>query len=174
MDKSLFAALLGAKNLTINELRATAPALADEVIALVRRAEAARLTDALGDAPEDVRARIVEIDITRATGDVVEHLRAKVSPLRLAGHRARKTVIQPGERRMDSGRASRRCRGRRRSWTEIDIGCGKSTQRRRGRTRVHATRGLAVSTCHHASPSSQGDSWREVQDRDSPWHLVGM
>ena len=103
MDKSLFAALLGAKNLTINELRATAPALADEVIALVRRAEAARLTDALGDAPEDVRARIVEIDITRATGDVVEHLRAKLVELGVEHEHVQKVVQRARETNLGRG-----------------------------------------------------------------------
>src|SRR5262249_17583404 len=51
---------------------------ADRVASLVQQAEATRLAHALRDAPEEVRAKVAEIDLTAATGDVVEHLRASL------------------------------------------------------------------------------------------------
>ncbi len=94
MNKNLFGELLGATNLTIDELRAKSPALADEVVALVRQAEVARLQDALSGTAERVRTRVAEVDLARATGDVVEHLRRKLLELGVEREQAQKVVEQ--------------------------------------------------------------------------------
>jgi hypothetical protein len=74
-------ALLDAQNLTLDALRAKDPALADQVHTLIRQAELARLEPSLVDLPDDVRAKVASVDLTRTTGDVVAHLRVKLVEL---------------------------------------------------------------------------------------------
>jgi hypothetical protein len=100
MNKTMFRSLLAVKDRTIEELRAQNPALAHEVVALIRRAESAHLQDALRGLPTHVRAKVEAIDLTQATGDVIEHLRARLVDLSVEQkhitkviRRARKTKL---------------------------------------------------------------------------------
>src|SRR2546426_11660758 len=72
--------LLGARDLTIAALRAKDPQLADQVVALVRQDESARLIASL-DVPAQVRAELVQIDFAKTAGDVVGQLRTKLVEL---------------------------------------------------------------------------------------------
>ena len=92
MQKNLLRALLGAQDLTVEQLREKDPALADAVLALVRSAETTRLGEALAGMPEHLRVKIDEIDFTRATGDVVEHLWMKLIELEIDGALAKQVV----------------------------------------------------------------------------------
>ena len=94
MKNSMLRALLGARGQTVEQLRATSPALADEVLALVRGAEGARLARALGDLPDHVRAKVEEIDFTGATGNVVEHLRVKLTELGIEDEQIQQVVAR--------------------------------------------------------------------------------
>jgi hypothetical protein len=97
--------LRDAKGLTIEALQAKVPDLADEVIALVRREDAARLIASL-DLPEQVRLQVAEIDVTGSTDDVAEQLRGRLVELgvddvqveQLAQHARNVTLgLQPGQ-----------------------------------------------------------------------------
>jgi hypothetical protein len=92
VQKNLLRALLGAQDLTVEQLREKDPALADAVLALVRSAETTRLNEALAGMPEHLRVKIGEIDFTRATGDVVEHLWMKLVELEIDGVLAKQVV----------------------------------------------------------------------------------
>ncbi len=72
--------LLGARDLTIDALRAKDPQLADQIVALVRQDESARLIASL-DVPDQVRSKLAKIDFTKTTGDVVGRLRTKLVKL---------------------------------------------------------------------------------------------
>jgi hypothetical protein len=85
-------ALLDARHLTLEALRATDPALADHVVALMRRAEGTRLREALTDLPEHVRVTVETIDFTTTTGDMVEHLRARLVELGVGDEDVEKAV----------------------------------------------------------------------------------
>ena len=78
MDQPTPGALLAAKHLTLAALRAQDPALADQVQALLRQSEQARLVASLEDLPADVVAKVAAVDLVRAIGDVVAHLGAQL------------------------------------------------------------------------------------------------
>lgn len=96
-------ALLGAKGLTIEELRATNPTLADEVLALVRGAESARFKAGLGDLPGHVRAKVEEIDFTKTAGNMVEHLRVKIVELGVAKEHVQQVVARAQKVKIGQG-----------------------------------------------------------------------
>src|SRR5262245_12308852 len=103
MNKKMLGALLDAKDLTLDELRAKDPALADKVVSLVRQAEGAHLKDSLGDLPEHVRAKVAEIDVTRATGDAVEHLRVNLVEFGVEPEHVQKVVHRAHKARLGHG-----------------------------------------------------------------------
>src|SRR5260221_3545160 len=92
MNQNMLRALLDAKNLTLATLRVKAPALADHVVALVQKAEGARLAGALKELPEHLRVQLGTIDFTRTSGDVVEHLRVKLVELGASDEDVEKAV----------------------------------------------------------------------------------
>ena len=92
MDSLLHRARIDAKHLTLDAIRARDPALADEIHALVRQAERAQLGSSLKDLPDDVRAKIASIDLTRTTGNAVEHLRLRLVELDVNNEHIQKIV----------------------------------------------------------------------------------
>jgi len=71
-------ALLNVKGLTIAELRASQPALANAVDALVSEAARKRFQVAIGALPAELQRQVAAIDLTAASGDVIAYLEAEL------------------------------------------------------------------------------------------------
>jgi hypothetical protein len=81
MDENAWRRLLHARNLTVDQLRAIAPSLADELLAFIKAEDAAQIPAVSRHLPSELRPKIEEIDFTVATDDLVEHLRVKLIEL---------------------------------------------------------------------------------------------